>query len=466
MSSRGAATALGRVQVLFEGVRSGVAPITWGQRAIWNAIRRTAPGDHYFNFGRILFVPTSAGSVSVAEASAQIAALFTRHESLRTRLLLSPTPSQRLTARGRFELDVVRCEVEEVASTAEHVREDLASRRFDYEHEWPIRVAFVVSGDAIRAIVLVFCHLAADGHAGDIVVRDLRLGLLGRKPVVETHDQPLDIARRQQSPTGHRADDNAITYWRRELQRIPPTMFARPASRPAQAKRFWRGAITSRALDLAVAKVAARHRVSTSTVLVASASAMVSSYTGLHTCAMMPIVSNRFRPSVRQAVTTLSQDGLFAIDVDLDANLGEFIARSWQQSLLAYRHAEYDPDHLAQIVEQVSAERATSVHPYCCFNDMRLVDESGLVSPPQASSKDIADAVEETTFDWPLKLDTVSCRFCLHVTGEPGKLTVSLTADTTYLPPEAIERYLRNLETFVVDAAVDDAPLRDLLERH
>src|SRR5262249_7648084 len=48
------------VIVPFSAPDSGTGPLTWGQLAIWEAIERTTPDDHYFNFGRILKVPGRA----------------------------------------------------------------------------------------------------------------------------------------------------------------------------------------------------------------------------------------------------------------------------------------------------------------------------------------------------------------------------------------------------------------------
>ena len=41
----------------FAGDATEPLPLTWGQQAIWAAIGRTAPNDHYFNLDRVLMVP-------------------------------------------------------------------------------------------------------------------------------------------------------------------------------------------------------------------------------------------------------------------------------------------------------------------------------------------------------------------------------------------------------------------------
>ncbi|MFC7644158.1 hypothetical protein ACFQX6_28110 [Streptosporangium lutulentum] len=43
------------------------------------------------------------------------------------------------------------------------------------------------------------------------------------------------------------------------------------------------------------------------------------------------------------------------------------------------------------------------------------------------------------------------------MTGEPGGLGVSLTADTRFVSRDAMERYLRDLEALLVEAASREA---------
>ncbi|MFD0889811.1 hypothetical protein ACFQ08_35170, partial [Streptosporangium algeriense] len=92
------------MDIRFSGSRSGTAPLTWGQRAIWDAIRKTAPDDHYFNFGRVLAVPRRARPLTVARAAEVLGALVERHESLRTRMSAGMIVASPLAAvlLGRF----------------------------------------------------------------------------------------------------------------------------------------------------------------------------------------------------------------------------------------------------------------------------------------------------------------------------------------------------------------------------
>lgn len=416
------------------------APLTWGQRAIWEAIVRTAPDDRYFNFGRVLKVP---GSRTVAEVCAALAALMARHGALRTRMsdafrTTLAEPYQRLAEKGRLPVVVT-------TEDPDRVLDELAARPFDYFGEWPVRVALVLDGDRVAHVVLVFCHLAADGLGAEVALRDLRMFLL-RGPGVRrpAASQPLDLAHWQAGPEGRRAAETAAAHWEREYRRIPPTMFSSPSGSPAEPP-IWRALLRSPALELAVRSVAAEHAASTSTVLLTAVTELVGRFTGHETCAVLPISANRFRRDTTDIVATMSQEGLFTLD-RREASFTGLLRAAGPAALRAYRSAYHDPADRNRITASVSAERGEPIHPYCCFNDMRFADPG----PARCDPAEITAALARTSVTWPMSQDKLNCRFCVHLTTEG----VSLTADTRYLSRPDMERCLLELEALVVEAAL------------
>ncbi|MBB6348235.1 hypothetical protein FHU36_004780 [Nonomuraea muscovyensis] len=445
-----AAAAVGgsTASVAFDGGDAGDGPLTWGQRAIWQAIESTAPDDHYFTFGRILPVP---GTRTVEQLLAALAALVERHGSLRTRLGTGREPYQRLAARGRLEVTVTTGDPDEVLG-------ELAAARFDYAGEWPVRAALVLTGDRVSHVVLAFCHLATDGHGAEVVLRDLRVLLLRGRAPGPPAPQPLDLARRQAGPEGRRVAEQAAAHWAGEYGRLPATMFDVPTSDVptsdaagggaaggrAADPPIWRALLRSPALDLAVRSIAAAHRTSTSTVLLTAVAALVGGFTGHERVAVLPIVANRFRRDTRGIVSTLSQEGLFALDVG--GPFTDLLRAAGPAALRAYRSAYHDPADRDRITAAESARRGLPVSPRCCFNDLRFADPGPATCPPG----EVLAALAQTSLSWPMSQDKLNCRFCVHVSAGG----VSLTADTRYLSRADMERYLRSLEALLVEAAV------------
>ncbi|MFJ6610327.1 condensation domain-containing protein [Streptomyces sp. NPDC091289] len=459
-------------EVGFRGERAGSAPLTWGQRAIWHAIRRTAPNDHYFNIGRVLPLADRGRPASVAGTLDALARLMERHEALRTRLVLSAEDgesSQRLADTGSLPVTTVSATgLPEAAAEAAALLDRLSATRFDYAAEWPVRAALVTVGDRVTHAVLVLCHLAADGHAAEVLVRDLRLlvrrGSAGRPPAAT----PLDLARDQHAEGGRRRGAAALAHWEAGFRAAPPTMFPEPYAEP-RTPRFWTGRIVSAALARAVGAVAAAHRVSGSTVLLTASAVLVAAGEGHRTAAVMPIVGNRTAGALRDLVSTLSQDGLFVLDLaeesgraDGEAAFTDLLPAAYRAALRAYRAAVYDPVEWDALGERLCAEYGREVHPYCCFNDMRLVERAVPEGPPptpQELAAELTEARRRTSFGFPATQDRVACRYCLHITEEGDALAVSLTADTAYLPPEAIRAHLYAMEELIVASAAGSPPL-------
>lgn len=457
-----------RAEVEFTGQRAETAPFTWGQRTMWNAIAGTVPDDAYFNIGRVLAVPSRAERPTVARVTEALGWLLTRHESLRTRVRLDDEPCQVVERAGRLPLAMIESSPERAAQAAQHMCDRLAAPAFDYAAELPIRVGVVTYGSVVRYVVIVFCHLAADGHGAEAALRDLRLLLLRGSVIGAPPQQPLDLANYQRSPAGQRIGRTALAYRENAYRRVSPAMFPTfPMAGPPEQSRFRSARLSSSAMDAAMRLVASRTRVSTSTVLLTAASMVTGALSGQGTCALVPVVHNRFRPGSRDMVTTLWQDGLFVLDLG-DSTFGKLLPQAWRASLRAYRHAQYDPVEGERVSARVDHERGASIDPYL-FNDQRLV-HSILVNGHVPDGAAVRAALAETTFDWWQNLDRLACRFCLYVMPEPepGTLMLALAADTHHMPSGEMERYLRGLEALLVEAALREVRLSEvprLLER-
>ncbi|MET7333134.1 hypothetical protein [Nonomuraea sp. NPDC005650] len=317
----------------------------------------------------------------------------------------------------------------------EEVGERLAAEPFAYWEEWPLRVAFVVAGGYVRHIVLVLCHLAADGHAAELVVKDFRLLLIRDSLPPPRGDTPRELAAWQHSPEGRRVSGEAIGFWLAEYARMDPVP---PSSHVPGEPRFLEATMRSPALAAAAQALAARNRVSSSTVLLAAAMRVAGGLTGQRFCGMRVIVNNRFAAARRDVVSTISQEALVVLDLRTES-FDALVRQAWGTALRAYRQAQYDPYAMEEAVTGVGP----GIRSFGCFNDQRLVQEDGQV-----------DAMEgKTEVAWTDAMDRNICDFRLHIGGELGRMEVSCYADTALLPPPGVEQYLLDLEGLIVEAA-------------
>ncbi|GHJ47708.1 hypothetical protein Cs7R123_50500 [Catellatospora sp. TT07R-123] len=454
--------------VAVRGAPVAAGPLTWGQYAIWAAIGRTAPHDHYFNLTRVLTPPDRCRPLGVDDALARIGAALSRHPTLRTRIVPQDPAAQvhpggpvRQEIIAELAVDVRTVEAADddaAAQTAADLAEQLAATAFGYGTEAPVRLGLVLVGGAVARVALALCHLATDGHGADILVRDLRLGLLGRTGPAP--GDPAVVVAEEASAAGRDRSDGVVAAWHDAYLALPPSMFPTVRAQP-QPVRWWVGRLTSPALGLAAAALAARHRTSVSSVLLAATAALVGADGAGDRAAVLTIVGNRFDPARRDLVATLSQEGLFTLDTTAD-DFADLLRPAWRESLRAYRSGYYDQAALDAALARVGQRRGETIHPMCCFNDMRLVD---LPPGPAPTAEQVHAARSATVFAWAPPQPQVGCRFCAHVTAAGPALTYQVTGDTRYLPPKRIEAFALALEDLVVSAVDGPAPLSALPAR-
>jgi hypothetical protein len=435
----------------FRGDRAVSAPLTWGQYSIWKAIVALAPGDAVLNQQRLLTLPGRA-ECSVADAAAAIGKLISRHESLRTRIHdVDGEPRQEVAAAGRLPLTVVDCDRGDMFSVADALVRQLAEPRFDYAAGWPLRAGLVVVDGHVRHIALAASHAAMDAHAAEVVLRELRMLLLRGSIASPPELQPVDLHRRERE-TGERLTNRAIAYWLDQYAGLPDSMFT-PAG-PAESPRYQKASLVSPAAEAAVRIIASRHRISTSTVLLAAMAALMAAWTGHRTCGVLTIAGNRLQPGHQGLVAPTNQLGLVALRIEPRESFADLLPRVWQAALRGYRHAYCDPVALNQALEVAGRAHGAETQPYCLFNDVRQNADSDLNAavPDEAFVRAARDA---SCLTWPERFERFNWRFFLEVQNAPGALNLRLAADTECLPSAEVERFLRAMDRLLVDAALD-----------
>ncbi|HEX3959398.1 MAG TPA: condensation domain-containing protein [Trebonia sp.] len=329
-----------RTELEFHADTSGTFPMTWGQQDFWRKkIRPYGDASWHFNLHMFIDLPDDIAA-DQAMVAAALRRLVERNEVLRTHFLDGPKGLlQRVARTGTISLLVCQAPQEASRDRAEALGAELAAAPFNLEAEWGIRFALVCAGQAPRYLAFAVSHVVADGGGILALLTDF-VGLLraqggGSEPDLPW--QPADQVHREQSERDIRRNKAAVRYWRKQLERMPPSVF--PWAVPPQEPRFHRLRPESRALGVAAARLAAGCQVSVPSALLAGAALAL---TGQPTCVLVVVAGNHYDADMRAMVRAASQDGLLVADLN-----GETVAEAVRAvhgsitAALFYGH--YDP---------------------------------------------------------------------------------------------------------------------------
>jgi hypothetical protein len=398
------------------------------------------------------------------ETGEQVAALLRymmgRHQALRTRLRpVDPGPPlQVVHAHGEIPLEIVDAHpADDPDTVAEAVRVRYQTTFFDPFDEWPVRMAVIRSGGTPTHVVVMYYHVIVDGFGIDALVRDLANLSRTAEPLAGV--QPLELARQQREPAAMRQSEKSLRYWERQLRRLPerPAAPVLAAADPTQP-RYWEVVCVSPAMALAVRAIAARTGVASGPILLAAYAVALARLTDADAAAVQVVVSNRFRPGFAEAVGSLRQFGVCVIDVT-DGTFDEVVARAWSAAIGAYKHGYYDTAAHQELVARIARDLADDVDLSCYLNDRRrdTRDESAGPAPAEA---EILAARPRSTVRWGVREPTYDGTFYLHIEDVPDAIGYTLWGDTHRYPPAALERCARDMETVIVEAALDRVGVR------
>ena len=380
--------------------------------------------------------------------------MMSRHQSLRTRLRFEPDGSTRqvLADHGEVPLHVLDVpDDDDPATAAEALRGEFHERDFDYEREWPVRMAVVRHRGAATHLVALYGHLAVDGSGAEALVADA--AHLGTDAPPVTSLTPFEQAAWQRSPAGQRLNRATQRHWRRQLARVSARRFA--DTDDERRPRHWQAWFHSPAAYLGMRSVMARTGSETSPVVLAAVAVALARVTGRNPSALQVVVHNRFRPGLADTVSPIAQTGLCVIDL-ADITFDEAVERARQSTTSTYLNAYYNPDEMTELIKELGRERGEEFDLGCFFNDRRAQDNRESTDP-LPTPEETAAARDETTVRWGPHSDKPFERFFVHIQDEPDTLDVLAQSDTRCLPPDDLRAFLDVFESVLVGAAFDPA---------
>ena len=435
-----------QIVVAFSGEGAGVEELTWGQRAIWNAMTEQ---DTSLPIGGWLPLPEGT---TVRHMANELRFHMTRHQSMRMRLVYGEDgrPRQSVAASGEITLEVYDAGDGDPAAVAEKVSQRYMDAPFDYANEWPIRMAVVRRGEVATHVVCVLCHLVTDAAGGLAMVADLANmdPVTGEATVPVTATQPLDLARWQQTPAGQRRHASSLRYWEEQLRGVPSYRFAKPAQR--HSPRHWEGQLISPALLLATEALAKRLGVSASNLTLAAYAMMLVKLRGVDPIVIRPVVSNRFWPGLADIVSPINEAGLCVIPVE-GAGFAEMAARASRIAMRAFKAAYYHPEPMDELFATVARDRGEQLDIDCFMNDRRV---AAIPDGPAPTAQELRLA-PRGEFRWTAKQDKPFGRLFLHIDDAPDAVSLTVRADTDYVDPAIMRGIAEGIEEIFIEAAAD-----------
>jgi condensation domain-containing protein len=448
-----------RMVVQFTGAQAGTAPLTWGQKAILQDMRDN--DDQFTMFGTI---PLPEGSTA-EDAAARLSALTHRHAALRMRLASGSGDRlyQQVAGSGQIGLDILtipdNADRVDRARFIDRLLTDWPLTPFDFHRDWPLRVAVLTQRGTCLQLVWVLSHLAADGTANTLLLRELMQEAAGRAASEPRCPQILDVARSEQEPQLRQLSSRAMRYWKSQLGHIPALTFGEPAHPRGRAgQRYWQVRFSSSAAHLATLAIARRTGTDTSRATLAVIATAIGRATGVHPLTINVMVNNRFRPGLADVFAPIAQNSVVTIDVT-DTSIDEVVAQTRSASLAAGLRAYYDPDDLKEVIARSDAERGYPARVSCRFNDQRAMVKRaaqdaciGDVTPEQ-----IGQRLTETSLAWLRPLDQLHDQVSIIIVNRTDILSLYLKCDLWCLTTGQIEALLRGIEEVAVEAAFDPA---------
>jgi hypothetical protein len=444
-----------RIPVPFAGSGAGEADLTWGQIGLWQSIEASGKSKAVFHVGEV------EQGTTVDDVAERLRFMVSRHQSLRTRLVLREglPPRQRCWETGEVTLTVVDAGEADPAEVAEAMSRRWQHEPFDVEDEWPIRLAAIRAHGVLTHVVTVILHTSVDAYglsalAADVAARDPETGEAAG-PV--TALQPLEQAARQASPAGQRQNAASLKYLERVLRAIDASRFGEPR----YGGERWIDMVQYRspATLLAVRAVAARERIDDSPVLLASFAVGLARFTGVNPVLAMLMVGNRFRPGLADSVSALIQLTPYLIDV-ADTTVGDTVSRAAVSAINAYKNAYYDPYEQDEVIERVERERGEELDLSCFYNDRRQQARSH-AGEVVATAEEIRAALQHSRLSWEPEISMPRRKIYFNVDDPPGAIEFVMSVDRRYFDRSDMATIMRNIEEAAVEAALaPGAPTR------
>jgi hypothetical protein len=434
------------VDFVGEGDAAAEAPLTWAQVDHWKGIVEAGQAA---TMGAAHRMPTGSTIDEVAEL---LRFIVSRHQALRTRLRFEENGvvSQVCSATGTLDLQVVDAGAADPDEFAGEWTTRLRQQPFDFERDWPVRMAVITVRDEITHVVTVYLHLAIDAGGLNALLADVaeRDSVTGAASGPVTSLRPLELARRQSEPAALRRSTSALRHLEHVMNTVNPAMLGRARrSGPAdyRAIRF-----RSPATALALERVAAEQAVTSATAMLAAYAVGLARHLQESRIWAMVLVGNRFRPGFGDSISLLVQSSPVLVDV-AGISLTTAVIRARAGLLNTYKNAYYSPGERDSLIAKLNRDRPEPIELGCYYNDRR--DERPANEQPVTAAQ-LGEAVRHGSWSEDFQHALPRMTLFVNVDESPGAIDFPISFDSRYFEVDEVVALARGIEAAAVEIAL------------
>ncbi len=431
-------------------------PLSFAQQRLW-FLDQLAPGSSSYNIPSALRLN---GALDVSALEKSMAAIISRHESLRTTFSdVEGKPVQIISEPEEFELDVIDIsalsEEDRESEAAKIVRKD-ANAPFDLSSGPLLRAGLIKLADDEHVILLNMHHIISDGWSVGILINEviqLYLAFSSGKPslLTDMEIQYADFAVWQQNWLSGEVLENQINYWKNQLAGAPP-LLELPTDRPRPAMQTFNGAKESfqlsEELTRALSKLNRREGVTSFMSLLAAFQVLLHRYSRQEQILTGSPLAGRTNSKIEKLIGFFVNTLIFKADFSENLTFEELLHQVRETALSAYAHQDLP---FEKLVEELHPQRDMSHSPiFQTAFVLQNMPGGNIVELPGLTMRSMESGTANAKYDLTLTMMDA---------GE--KMAGSLEYNTDLFDKETIERMLNHfriiLEAMTADSETEIA---------
>lgn len=426
-----------------------IVPLTAQQRRLWNdPVRRRGGWRHCATSMRV------RGPLNVEHLRTSINTLAQRHESLRTRFVVTDgIPRQEIDPERKEQLEFVDLSGmsgSKVEMDASRLAQEFAERQIDWSIGPQFDVQVIKLSDQEHLLVATLDHMIADGASHLVVNREMwsLYGQSAQGVALSLPRLPIQFPDysvwHQQTYQEWRAEHEL--QWREHLSGISPVFIPEdkrlnPTMPPVSAVHFTLG----KKLSAKLVALASRLRVRLPLLMLAIHTVVMSRWCERRDMVLTFVSHGRYRPELTEMVGYISNLLPFRVEVNGSETFLDLMERINKEFRWVYQHRDLErvPDLIPECVSEVFFDWLPSAEDYrwlplnSTYNLLRF--------PATGDNGKGCDALSVEPY--PLRPFWPWCKFAPLFYEHSGEVHVHATYRRDQLTSGTIEQFSRQLRT-------------------